>query len=245
MVRMSEDKYRLQTRAIRAGLETDPCYGDVMPPIHISTNYTFEKVGQRRLYDYARSGNPTRALLEDAISELEGGAGGVVTSTGMSALTTVFHLLNSGDTLIAPHDCYGGTYRLLQSFHEKGFLNVLFVNQTDLNAVKAAFQENDVKMILIETPSNPLLRISDVESLAALAKENGAISVADNTFLSPVLQRPFEQGVDIVMHSTTKYINGHSDVVGGALVGRTKEIAEQLQWWGNNLGTTGGVSTAS
>ena len=241
MVRMSEDKYRLQTRAIRAGLETDPCYGDVMPPIHISTNYTFEKVGQRRLYDYARSGNPTRALLEDAISELEGGADGVVTSTGMSALTTVFHLLNSGDTIIAPHDCYGGTYRLLQSFHEKGFLNVLFVNQTDLDAVKTAFQENDVKMILIETPSNPLLRISDVEALAKLAKENGAISVADNTFLSPVLQRPFEQGVDIVMHSTTKYINGHSDVVGGALVGRTKEIAEQLQWWGNNLGTTGGV----
>lgn len=238
---MSKNKYHLQTRAIRAGLETDSCYGDVVPPLHISTNYTFEKIGQRRTYDYTRSGNPTRALLENAIAEMEGGAGGVVTCSGMSALTTVFHLLKTGDTIIAPHDCYGGTYRLLNSFHQNGFLNVLFLEQTNLEGIRKAFQDHDVKMILIETPSNPLLRISDIQALAAIAKENGALSVADNTFLSPILQQPFEHGVDVVVHSTTKYINGHSDVIGGALVGRTKEITEKLYWWANNLGTTGSV----
>ncbi len=226
------------TRAVRAGIETDTQFGAVSPPIHMSTNYTFEGLGKKRPFDYSRSGNPTRAVVEQAIAELEGGAGAVVTCTGMAALTTVFHLLKPGDTLIAPHDCYGGTHRLLQSYDQKASLKVLFVDQTDKAALKKAFDAKPA-MILIETPSNPLLRITDIAYAARLAKECGAISVADNTFMSPVFQRPFDLGMDIVLHSTTKYLNGHSDIVGGALIGRTKEMADTLYWWANNLGTTG------
>ncbi len=236
---MTEKKpFSVLTATIRAGIETDEQFGSVSPPIHMSTNYTFEGLGKKRPFDYSRSGNPTRAIVEQAIANLEGGAGAVVTCTGMAALTTVFHLLSPGNVLIAPHDCYGGTHRLLQSYHQKGFFEVVFVDQTDKPALEAAFSRKPA-MILIETPSNPLLRITDIAYAAGLAKVAGAISVADNTFMSPVFQRPFDFGVDIVLHSTTKYLNGHSDLVGGALIGRTKEMADRLYWWANNLGTTG------
>jgi cystathionine gamma-synthase len=235
---MTKKSFSQTTKLIRSGIESDSQFGAVSPAIHMSTNYTFEALGKRRIYDYSRSGNPTRAIVEQAIADLEGGAGAVVTCTGMAALATVFHLLKPGDVLVAPHDCYGGTHRLLQSYHEKGLCTVRFIDQTDNAAVKSAFADRPA-MILIETPSNPLLRITDIAAITALATKTETITVADNTFMSPVFQRPFDFGVDIVVHSTTKYLNGHSDLVGGVAIGRTKDMADRLYWWANNIGTTG------
>jgi len=226
------------TIAVRAALESDAQYGAVVPPLHLSSNYTFAGLGEKRKYDYSRSGNPTRDALADALSELEGGAGSVVTSSGMAALTLLLQLLEPGDLLIAPHDCYGGSYRLFQHLAAKGHFRVLFVNQADTVALRRALAQKP-RMILAETPSNPVLRIVDIEALAALAKSCGALLAVDNTFLSPALQRPLSLGADIVAHSTTKYLNGHSDVVGGALVAATAELAETLCWWANCLGITG------
>jgi cystathionine gamma-synthase len=226
------------TAAVRASLESDEQHGAVVPPLHLSSNYTFRSLGEKREYDYTRSGNPTRAALADALAELEGGAGATVTSSGMAALTLVTQLLEPGDLLVAPHDCYGGTYRLFQSLSAKGHFDVLFVDQTDERAVRKACARNP-DLILVETPSNPLLRIVDIEEMAVAAKACGALLAVDNTFLSPALQQPISLGADIVIHSTTKYLNGHSDVVGGAVVAATEELAEKLGWWANCLGITG------
>jgi cystathionine gamma-synthase len=226
------------TAAVRAALESDTQHGAVVPPLHLSSNYTFSAFGEKRQYDYTRSGNPTRDALGDALTELEGGAGAVVTSSGMAALTLVTQLLEPGDLLIAPHDCYGGTYRLFESLSAKGHFDVQFVNQTDEVAIRAACARNP-RLILVETPSNPLLRIVDIEEMSVAAKACGALLAVDNTFLSPALQQPISLGADIVIHSTTKYLNGHSDVVGGAVVAATAELAEKLGWWANCLGITG------
>ncbi|WP_286955355.1 MULTISPECIES: cystathionine gamma-synthase [Arsenicicoccus] len=229
------------TRAIRTGLETDPAHGAVVPPIYLSSNYTFEELGTPRRYDYTRSGNPTRDLLGDALATLEGGAGGVVTTTGMGAITVVVSaLLSPGQTVVVPHDCYGGTWRLFDSLSRKGAFEVVTVDYTDPAQVEAALRADKAPTVVwIETPSNPLLRITDVRAVASAAHEVGATVVADNTFLSPLLCRPIELGCDVVLHSTTKYVNGHSDVVGGAIVGATEELHEQLAWWANVLGLTG------
>ncbi|WP_286959805.1 cystathionine gamma-synthase [Arsenicicoccus sp. UBA7492] len=229
------------TRAIRTGLETDPAHGAVVPPIYLSSNYTFEELGTPRRYDYTRSGNPTRDLLGDALATLEGGAGGVVTTTGMGAITVVVSaLLSPGQTVVIPHDCYGGTWRLFDSLSRKGAFEVVTVDYTDPAQVEAALRADKAPTVVwIETPSNPLLRITDVRAVASAAHEVGATVVADNTFLSPLLCRPIELGCDVVLHSTTKYVNGHSDVVGGAVVGATEELHEQLAWWANVLGLTG------
>lgn len=229
------------TRAIRTGLETDPAHGAVVPPIYLSSNYTFEELGTPRRYDYTRSGNPTRDLLGDALATLEGGAGGVVTTTGMGAITVVVSaLLSPGQTVVVPHDCYGGTWRLFDSLSRKGAFEVVTVDYTDPAQVEAALRADKAPTVVwIETPSNPLLRITDVRAVASAAHEVGATVVADNTFLSPLLCRPIELGCDVVLHSTTKYVNGHSDVVGGAVVGATEELHEQLAWWANVLGLTG------
>lgn len=229
------------TRAIRTGLETDPAHGAVVPPIYLSSNYTFEELGTPRRYDYTRSGNPTRDLLGDALATLEGGAGGVVTTTGMGAITVVVSaLLSPGQTVVVPHDCYGGTWRLFDSLSRKGAFEVVTVDYTDPAQIEAALRADKAPTVVwIETPSNPLLRITDVRAVASAAHEVGATVVADNTFLSPLLCRPIELGCDVVLHSTTKYVNGHSDVVGGAVVGATEELHEQLAWWANVLGLTG------
>lgn len=229
------------TRAIRTGLETDPAHGAVVPPIYLSSNYTFEELGTPRRYDYTRSGNPTRDLLGDALATLEGGAGGVVTTTGMGAITVVVSaLLSPGQTVVVPHDCYGGTWRLFDSLSRKGAFDVVTVDYTDPAQIEAALRADKAPTVVwIETPSNPLLRITDVRAVASAAHEVGATVVADNTFLSPLLCRPIELGCDVVLHSTTKYVNGHSDVVGGAVVGATEELHEQLAWWANVLGLTG------
>jgi len=228
------------TRAVRAGLENCDVTGAVVPPLHLSSTYAFRGFGDKRKYDYSRSGNPTRDLLAEALSDLEGGAGAVITGSGMGAITLVGHILPVGARVIAPHDCYGGTFRLFTAWQKRGELAVEFVDFGDAAAVSAALAK-PAALVWIETPSNPLLRITDVADIAKRAHAIGALVVADNTFLSPGWQRPIALGADIVVHSTTKYINGHSDVVGGAVIAARQDLAEQLAWWGNCLGLTGGA----
>lgn len=226
------------TCAVRASIESDTQHGAVVPPLHLSSNFAFAGFGEKREYDYTRSGNPTRDALADALNELEGGAGAVVTSSGMAALTLLTQLLEPGDTIIAPHDCYGGTFRLFEQQSRKGLFQVRFVDQTNLEELADACA-CEPRIILIETPSNPLLRITDIEKIAAIASNCGALLAVDNTFLSPALQNPIEFGADLVIHSTTKYINGHSDVVGGCVISATEELAEQISYWANCIGVTG------
>ncbi|WP_294123352.1 cystathionine gamma-synthase [Sphingomonas sp.] len=229
----------LATRAVRAGIDSDTAHGAVAPPLFLSANFSFDGFGGKRRYDYTRSGNPTRDQLGEALASLEGGAGGIVTATGMGAITVVLHaLLAPGDRLLVPHDCYGGSWRLFNALAAKGAFELDTCDFTDAAALAAALAQKPT-LVWIETPSNPLLRITDIVAVAGAARAVGALVVADNTFLSPALQRPIEHGADIVVHSTTKYINGHSDVVGGAAVARDPTIHEQLAWWANALGLTG------
>jgi len=226
------------TQTVRAGLECDDATGAVVPPIHLTSTFAFKCFGEKRSYDYTRSGNPTRDLLGSAIAELEGGVGGVITATGMAAITLVGYLIPAGGRIIAPHDCYGGTYRLFEAWRKRGERQVEFINFGDEAAVRAALSK-PTDLLWIETPSNPLLRITDIEKFATLGKAAGAIVLVDNTFLSPAWQLPLSLGADLVLHSTTKYLNGHSDVVGGAVVAKDKALHEQLVWWANCLGVTG------
>jgi cystathionine gamma-synthase len=226
------------TRAVRAALESDTQHGAVVPPLHLTSTFAFKCFGEKRSYDYTRSGNPTRDALGEAIASLEGGAGAVVTSSGMSAVHLACQLLSKDDLLIAPHDCYGGSYRLFSNLARRGQLRVEFVDQTDEAAVTAALARKP-KLLWVETPSNPLLRVVDIRKLADQAHAVGAWLLVDNTFLSPVWQQPISLGADFVLHSTTKYINGHSDVVGGAIVSATEELHERMVWWANCIGVTG------
>lgn len=226
------------TRAVRAGIESDTQHGAVVPPLHLSTNYSFTGLGGKRAYDYSRSGNPTRDLLGNALAELEQGAGAVVTASGMAAVALALELVPAGSTVLAAHDCYGGTWRLLDAWAKKGRFNVRFVDLTDSHALAEGLAVNP-SLVWVETPSNPLLRITDIRHVAHAAHAVGALVVVDNTFLSPALQQPLTLGADVVVHSTTKYINGHSDVVGGAVVARDTAVAEQLKWWANCNGLTG------
>jgi len=229
----------LATRAVRAGIDCDPTHGAVAPPIYLSANFNFDGFEGKRPYDYTRSGNPTRHQLGDALASLEGGAGGIVTATGMGAITVVLHaLLEPGDRLLVPHDCYGGSWRLFNALAAKGAFTLDTCDFTNPASLAAAIDRSPT-LVWIETPSNPLLRITDLAATIAAAKRVGALVAADNTFLSPALQRPIEYGADIVVHSTTKYINGHSDVVGGAVIARDPAVHDQIGWWANALGLTG------
>jgi len=226
------------TTAVRKGIEADKHHGAVVPPLYLSTTYSFADFDKKRAYDYGRSGNPTRDILAETLAELEGGEKGIITATGMAAVHLITQLLSSTDTLVIPHDCYGGSYRLFTSLEKRGLLKLRIVNFT----LDASFDEIlniKPKVIWIETPSNPLLRLTDISKVVETAKLCGALVAADNTFLSPALQNPLELGVDIVVHSTTKYINGHSDVVGGAVIAKTAELGDELAWWANNIGITG------
>jgi len=229
---------RPETVAVRAGIQSDAHHGAVVPPIHLSANYSFAGLGLPREYDYSRSGNPTRDLVGEALAELEGGAGGIVTATGMAAVTLVLSLVRPGERVLAPFDCYGGTHRLLAALKRTGRIEVTFVNFTDFSAVARALVPAP-RLVWIETPSNPLLRITDIAAVSRLAHAAGARVAVDNTFLSPAWQRPIDLGADLVVHSTTKYINGHSDVVGGAVIARDAALHEELAWWANCLGITG------
>lgn len=228
-----------ETIAARAGIESDRTHGAVMPPIYLSSNYTFDGFKGKRQYDYTRSGNPTRDVVGQAIADLEGGFGAVLTASGMAALDLLFHSVKPGELIFAPYDCYGGTYRLLRHKADLGHYRVKFVNQADLATLTSEFQKEAPKLILIETPSNPLLRLTDIEAVCQLAKQHGTLCAVDNTFLSPVLQQPLALGADIIVHSTTKYLNGHSDVVGGALISKTAELHQTFSWWANCIGNTG------
>lgn len=224
--------------AVRAGVDSDAAFGAVIPPLHLSSNFSFEGFGLPRRHDYSRSGNPTRDVLAEALTGLEGGAGSVIASSGMAALDLVLSLLRPGELLLAPHDCYGGTHRLVTERARRGAFRVDFVDQGDAPAFEAALRASP-RLVLIETPSNPLLRIVDIEDLARKAHAAGAQVAVDNTFLSPALQRPLALGADFVIHSTTKYLNGHSDVVGGAVVAKSADDAAALAAWANTTGVTG------
>lgn len=226
------------TSAVRAGIGTDSQFGAVVAPLYLSTNFTFDGYGGKRQYDYTRSGNPTRDVLADALAELEHGAGSVVTATGMAAVALALELVPPGCTIVATHDCYGGTWRLLNRNAERGRWHVIFADLTDAEALSSALAQRPA-LVWIETPSNPLLRVTDIAEVARAARAVGALTVVDNTFLSPLLQQPLELGADVVVHSTTKYINGHSDVVGGAVIARDCAVHDELAWWANCLGLTG------
>ncbi|MBQ4799436.1 cystathionine gamma-synthase [Pseudoalteromonas sp. MMG006] len=226
------------TIAVRNGVDADKHHGAVVPPIYLSTTYSFADFDTKRQYDYGRSGNPNRDILAETLAELEGGARGIITATGMAAVHLATQLLNNDDTLVIPHDCYGGSYRLFTSLQKRGLLKLEVLDltkQESLNKILAI----KPKLIWIETPSNPVLRLTDIKAVTDIAKQCGALVAADNTFLSPALQNPIKFGVDIVVHSTTKYINGHSDVVGGAVIAATQELGDELAWWANNIGITG------
>lgn len=227
------------TISVRSGLNNDEQYGCVVPPIHLSSTYNFAGFNQPREHDYSRRGNPTRDVVQRALAELEGGAGAVMTNSGMSAILlvcTVF--LRPGDLLVAPHDCYGGSYRLFDSLSQRGAFRVKFVDQGNEAELKTALAEKP-RLVLVESPSNPLLRVVDIAAICQAAREAGAVSVVDNTFLSPALQNPLSLGADLVVHSCTKYLNGHSDVVAGTVIARDPELVTELAWWANNIGVTG------
>ncbi|MDP9066192.1 MAG: cystathionine gamma-synthase [Pseudomonadota bacterium] len=238
MIKINDDPLGMGTRAVRAALESDALHGAVVPPIYLSSNFAFAGYGEKRQYDYTRSGNPTRDQLAEALAVLEGGAGAVVTCTGLAAITLILATLPNGARVVAPFDCYGGTYRLLAALHDKGGIVVDFIDQSDAAALAAALARGPA-LVWIETPSNPLLRIVDIRAVADASHAVGALVAADNTFLSPGWQQPLALGADLVMHSTTKYLNGHSDVVGGAVIAATAQLAESLAWWANAIGVTG------
>lgn len=231
-------RLRDETVAATTGVNSDPAHGAVMPPLYLSSNYSFAGFDRKRPYDYTRSGNPTRDVLAEALAALEGGAGAVVTATGMAAVDLVLCLVPPGGTVAAPHDCYGGTWRLLSARARRGQFALKLVDQGDAAALDAVLAEG-ADLVLVETPSNPLMRVVDIAAVAARAKAAGARVAVDNTFLSPALQKPIALGADLVIHSTTKYLNGHSDVVGGAVAAADPEDLKTLAWWANCTGVTG------
>ena len=225
-----------QTDLALAGQRVDSAYNAIVPPLYQSAIFRFEDVGETKGYDYTRSGNPTRHALEVALAQLDGGSGAVAVSTGMAAITTILSILEAGARVVCSHDCYGGTERLLSLWQRQGKLTVEFVDLADESALLRALT-TPTDLVWIETPSNPLLRITDVARSSALGHEAGALVVVDNTFLSPVFQQPLALGADLVAYSTTKYINGHSDVVGGAVIAGSEELNERIQFTANALGT--------
>lgn len=227
------------TIAVQGGLNEDTQFGCVAPSIHLSTTYSFQGFDQPRAHDYSRRGNPTRDMVQNTLAELEGGAGAVLTSSGMSALHLLMTtLLTPDDLILAPHDCYGGTYRLLDSQKKRGAYQVDFVDQSNPEGLRQALARRP-RLVLVESPSNPLLRVVDIRAISEAAHAAGALTVVDNTFLSPVLQQPLALGADLVVHSCTKYLNGHSDVVAGTVIAADKALIDELAWWGNNIGVTG------
>jgi len=227
----------IRTKAVLTGTAKDSQYNSVITPIYPTSTFRFEELGKTKGYDYTRSGNPTRAALEENIAALEGGLGASATATGMAAITTVLFLLKPGDHVVTGHDIYGGTYRLFKDIFANRGISFSFINMMDLAAIKKAIRPN-TRMVWIETPSNPLLHIIDLETVIDLAKKKKLLTVVDNTFLSPYFQQPFEFGADLVVHSTTKYLNGHSDVVGGAIVYNNRILGEKIRYFVNALGVS-------
>ncbi|MFG0329648.1 MAG: trans-sulfuration enzyme family protein [Phycisphaerales bacterium] len=244
---MSTESKRLETLVIHGGQAPEPTTGAVMPPITLSSTYVQESPGRHKGFEYSRSHNPTRYALERSIARLEGAnvdgdvtGGGFAFASGLASIGTALELLDSGDHLIAMDDMYGGTYRLMSRVRERSQgLKVTYVDMTDLDALRDAITD-ETKMIWVETPTNPTLKLVDLEAIAGMARERGIITVCDNTFASPILQRPLEHGFDMVMHSATKYLGGHSDVVGGLLVTNRSDLAEKLRFMQNAIGSVMG-----
>jgi len=233
----SRRKHALSTRAIHAGHEPDPVTGAVMPSISVSSTFRQEAPGKYKKYDYARAGNPSREAFETCIADLEGGRAAFAFASGMAAEGTVLELLDAGSHIVAVDDLYGGTYRLFENVRKRSMnLSVTYVDPRDTGAIAAAIRP-ETRMIWVETPTNPLLKLADLEAIGALAKDRGVLAVCDSTFATPMLQRPLEFDFDIVLHSVTKYINGHSDMVGGvAVVGDSAEVAEKLAFLQKSVG---------
>jgi cystathionine gamma-lyase/cystathionine beta-lyase len=227
---------RFETLAIHAGERPDKAFGAVSVPIYQTSTFVFEDVGKTRGYDYSRTANPTRKVLEDTIAQLEGGKAGFAFATGMAAEATVMHLLKAGDHIISGDDVYGGTYRLFQNVMRDFGLEFTFLRMDSRERIEKAIRPN-TKMLWLESPSNPLLNITDIEMVVDIAKRHNLMTVMDNTFATPYFLRPIEYGVDLVVHSTTKYLNGHCDVVGGAVVTTTDKLTERVQFLLNAMGT--------
>ena len=226
---------RFDTKAIHAGQEPDPSTGAVTVPIYQTSTYVQDALGQHKGYEYARTKNPTRSALESCIAALEGGTHGVCFASGMAAITTLAMLLTAGDHTIVSDNTYGGTFRVFDKVMSKLGLEFSYVDTSDPELVRAAMRPT-TKMIFIETPTNPVMRLTDIAAMAEIAREQGVIVVVDNTFMSPYFQRPIEHGADVVVHSTTKYLNGHSDGVGGAVVVKDADLADRLYFLQNAAG---------
>ena len=237
----NKNRLGIATRAIHAGQEPDPSTGAIMPPIYQTSTYVQESPGKHKGYEYSRSQNPTRMAYERCIADLESGQHGYAFASGLAGIATVLDMLDSGDHVIASDDLYGGTYRLLHRVRQRSAgLQFTLVDMGNIDAIEAAIRPN-TKLIWIETPSNPMLKLIDIEAVAALAKRHGIMSAADNTFASPIVQRPIELGFDLVMHSATKYLNGHSDMVGGVVVvGDNQDVADRLGFLQNAVGGIAG-----
>ncbi|MEE9583029.1 MAG: PLP-dependent aspartate aminotransferase family protein [Dehalococcoidales bacterium] len=227
---------KFETLAIHSGERPDRAFGAITAPIYQTSTFVFEDIGKTKGYDYSRTANPTRKVLEDTIARLEGGKAGFAFATGMAAEATVIHLLKAGDHIVSGDDVYGGSYRLFQNVMTDFGLEFTFVRMNSRESILDAIRPN-TKMLWLETPSNPLLNIVDVEMVVDIAKKHNLLTVIDNTFATPYFLRPIEFGIDLVVHSTTKYLNGHCDVVGGAVVTTTDELSERVQFMLNALGT--------
>lgn len=238
---MNSIKQNIATRVIHAGQSPDPTTGAVMTPIYATSTYVQESPGKHKGYEYSRTRNPTREAYEKCIADLESGQHGFAFASGMAAIATVLELLKPGDHIIAMDDLYGGTYRLLEKVRKRSAgLQVSFVDLSNLEHLKSEIRP-ETRLIWVETPTNPMLKIVDLKQIAAIAKQHQLLSVVDNTFATPILQRPLELGFDIVIHSTTKYINGHSDIIGGiAIIGNNPELAQQLGFLQNAIGAIAG-----
>jgi cystathionine gamma-lyase len=231
---------RFATRAIHAGQQPDPATGAIMTPIYATSTYVQESPGKHKGYEYARTQNPTRGAYEACVADLENGSAGFAFASGMAAIGTVLEMLDSGDHVISMDDLYGGTFRIFENVRRRSAnLDFSFIDMTAPERIAAAIKPN-TRMIWVETPTNPMLRIVDLSAVAGVAKEHGLISVCDNTFASPYIQRPLDHGIDVVVHSATKYLNGHSDVVGGVVVVERFDLAERLGYLQNAVGGIAG-----
>jgi len=226
---------KIATTCVHAGYEPDEATGAVNVPIYATSTYAYRRFGEHRGWEYSRTGNPTRSALERAMAELEGGADGIAFASGLAAVDAITDLLEPGDHLVTADNLYGGTYRLFTTITERHGIEISFVDAADTGAFKRACSDR-TKVIFVETPTNPMMRLADLGAVANIARECGALMVVDNTFLTPVLQRPIDLGADLVLHSTTKYLNGHSDGVGGVIVARDAELGERLHTVQNNVG---------
>ncbi len=236
---LSYHEWSIDTRAIHAGQEPDPATGAIMTPVFQTSTYVQSSPGHHQGYEYSRTHNPTRNAMEDCLASLEGGKHGVAFASGCAATSTIMHLLESGDHVVSGDDIYGGTYRLFtRVFNDMG-LEFSFVDMTDLDAFEAAITPS-TKLIWLESPTNPMLKISDIKAICDLAHNRGIPVVVDNTFMSPYFQNPLDLGADLVIHSTTKFINGHSDVVGGVVITNDDTVAERLRFLQNSMGAVPG-----